>query len=179
MGILGNIGNSFEIPNLHCVELEQDYSMFDEMKSFILLGTLHWDPLWQEILLNSLKDYPRPLFVANPDLVAPHQNKFSIEPAYYVSLLIKNGVHLPFWFGKPFSTIFEIAVNRINELSGRYVPLSRIGMVGDTLHTDILGANSFGLKSILLTKYGFLRDSNIGEMIKKTNIIPDYIVEGP
>lgn len=179
MGILGNIGNSFEIPNLHCVELEQDYSMFDEMKSFVLLGTLHWDPLWQEILLNSLKDYPRPLFVANPDLVAPHQNKFSIEPAYYVSLLIKNGVHLPFWFGKPFPTIFEIAVNRINELSGRYVPLSRIGMVGDTLHTDILGANSFGLKSILMTKYGLLRDSNIGEMIKKTNIIPDYIVEGP
>ena len=179
MGILGNIGNSFEIPNLHCVELEQDYSMFDEMKSFVLLGTLHWDPLWQEILLNSLKDYPRPLFVANPDLVAPHQNKFSIEPAYYVSLLIKNGVHLPFWLGKPFHTIFEIAVNRINELSGRYVPLSRIGMVGDTLHTDILGANSFGLKSILMTKYGLLRDSNIGEMIKKTNIIPDYIVEGP
>ena len=179
MGILGNIGNSFEIPNLHCVELEQDYSMFNEMKSFVFLGTLHWDPLWQEILFNSLKDYPRPLFVANPDLVAPHQNKFSIEPAYYVSLLIKNGVHLPFWFGKPFSTIFEIAVNRINELSGRYVPLSRIGMVGDTLHTDILGANSFGLKSILMTKYGLLRDSNIGEMIKKTNIIPDYIVEGP
>ena len=49
MGILGNIGNSFEIPNLHCVELEQDYSMFDEMKSFVLLGTLHWDPLWQNI----------------------------------------------------------------------------------------------------------------------------------
>ena len=179
MGILGNIGNSFEIPNLHCIELEQDYSMFNEMKSFVFLGTLHWDPLWQEILFNSLKDYPRPLFVANPDLVAPHQNKFSIEPAYYVSLLIKNGVHLPFWFGKPFSTIFEIAVNRINELSGRYVPLSRIGMVGDTLHTDILGANSFGLKSILMTKYGLLRDSNIGEMIKKTNIIADYIVEGP
>ena len=179
MGILGNIGNSFEIPNLHCVELQQDYSMFNEMKSFVFLGTLHWDPLWQEILFNSLKDYPRPLFVANPDLVAPHQNKFSIEPAYYVSILIKNGVHLPFWFGKPFSTIFEIAVNRINELSGRYVPLSRIGMVGDTLHTDILGANSFGLKSILMTKYGLLRDSNIGEMIKKTNIIPDYIVEGP
>ena len=179
MGILGNIGNPLEIPNLNCVELEKDYSMFDEMKSFVLLGTLHWDPLWQEILLNSLKDYPRPLFVANPDLVAPHQNKFSIEPAYYVSLLIKNGVHLPFWLGKPFSTIFEIAANRINELSGRNVPLSRIGMVGDTLHTDILGANSFGLKSILMTKYGLLRDSNIGEMIKKTNIIPDYIVEGP
>ena len=179
VGVLGNMGNPFKISNIDCVELEQDYSMFDQMKSFILLGTLDWDPVWQEILLNSLKDYPRPLFVANPDLVAPHEKKFSIEPAYYMALLIKNGVHLPFWFGKPFPTIFEIALSRINELSGRHVPLSRIGMVGDTLHTDILGANSFGLKSILMTKHGLLRKSNIGEMIKKTNIIPDYIVESP
>jgi len=179
IGILGNIGNNFKIPNIDCVELEQDYSMFDQMKSFIMLGSIKWDPVWQEMLLNSLKDNPRPLFVANPDLVAPHETKFSIEPAYYISLLIKNGVHLPFWLGKPFPTIFEIALNRINELSGRHIPLSRIGMVGDTLHTDILGANSFGLKSILMTKYGLLRKSNVGEIIKRTNIVPDYIVESP
>ena len=70
-------------------------------------------------------------------------------------------------------------MNRITELSGRHIPLSRIGMVGDTLHTDILGANSFGLKSILVTKYGFLRDENVPQMIKKTGIVPDFIVEGP
>jgi len=52
-------------------------------------------------------------------------------------------------------------------------------MVGDTLHTDILGANSFGLKSILMTKYGLLRGSNVGKIIKRTNIVPDYIVESP
>ena len=109
------------------------------------------------ILFNSLKENPRPLFVANPDLVAPHEEKFSIEPAYYVSHLVKNGIHLPFWLGKPFPTIFELAMNRINELSGRFIPLSKIGMVGDTLHTDILGANSFGLKSILM---GFGLDSD-------------------
>ena len=27
-----------------------------------------------EILFNSLKANPRPLFVANPDIVAPHEN---------------------------------------------------------------------------------------------------------
>ena len=70
-------------------------------------------------------------------------------------------------------------MNRITELSGRHVPLSRIGMVGDTLHTDILGANSFGLKSILMTKYGLFKNVNIGNIIKKTNISPDYIVERP
>ena len=172
LGVLGNVGNKFNIPNISCFELEQDPDMFDEMNSFILLGTLQWDTVWQEILFNSLKANPRPLFVANPDIVAPHEKKFSMEPAYYVSHLIKSGIHLPFWLGKPFPTIFELAINRINELSGRHIPLSRIGMVGDTLHTDILGANSYGLKSILMTKYGLLKNENVGSIIKKTRISP-------
>ena len=46
--------------------------------------------------VNSLVINPRPLFVANPDLVAPHEKNFSMEPAYYVSHLIKDGIHLPF-----------------------------------------------------------------------------------
>ena len=179
LGVLGNVGNNFNIPNLSCFELEQDPNKFDEMNSFILLGTLQWDTVWQEILFNSLKANPRPLFVANPDLVAPHEKNFSMEPAYYVSHLIKNGIHLPFWLGKPFPTIFNLAVNRLNALSGRHIPLSRIGMVGDTLHTDILGANSFGLKSILMTKHGLLKNTNVGSVIRKTNISPDYIVESP
>ena len=179
LGVLGNVGNKFNIPNISCFELEQDLDMFDEMNSFILLGTLQWDTVWQEILFNSLKANPRPLFVANPDLVAPHEKNFSMEPAYYVSHLIKNGIHLPFWLGKPFPTIFELAINRLNELSGRAISLSRIGMVGDTLHTDILGANSYGLKSILMTKYGLFKNINVGSIIKKTKISPDYIVEAP
>ena len=179
LGVLGNVGDKFNIPNISCFELEQDLDMFDEMNSFILLGTLHWDTVWQEILFNSLNANPRPLFVANPDLIAPHEKNFSMEPAYYVSHLIKNGIHLPFWLGKPFPTIFELAINRLNELSGRYIPLSRIGMVGDTLHTDVLGANSFGLKSILMTKHGLFKNTDVGSVIRKTNISPDYIVESP
>ena len=179
LGVLGNVGNNFNIPNLSSFELEKDLDMFDGMNSFLLLGTLQWDTVWQEILFNSLKANPRPLFVANPDLVAPQEKKFSMEPAYYVSHLIKNGIHLPFWLGKPFPTIFDLAINRLNALSGRHIPLSRIGMVGDTLHTDILGANSFGLKSILMTKHGLLKNTNVGSVIRKTNIFPDYIVESP
>ena len=93
-----------------------------------------------------------------------------MEPAYYVSHLIKNGIHLPFWLGKPFPSIFELAVNRLNELSGRHIPLSRIGMVGDSLHTDILGANSYGLKSILMTKYGLLKNTNVGSILSLIHI---------
>ena len=70
-------------------------------------------------------------------------------------------------------------MNRITELSGRHIPLSRIGMVGDTLHTDILGANSIGIKSVLMTKHGLFRNENVAKMIKRTGIVPDFIIEGP
>ena len=69
-------------------------------------------------------------------------------------------------------------LKKIYHHSGK-IDLSRVGMVGDTLHTDILGANSIGIKSILMTKYGLLKNVNISSLIKKTNIIPDYIIEGP
>jgi ribonucleotide monophosphatase NagD (HAD superfamily) len=67
----------------------------------------------------------------------------------------------------------------MTELAGRHLNLSRIGMVGDTLHTDILGSNSIGLKSVLMTNHGLFRNENIAKMIKKTGIIPDFIIEGP
>ena len=35
LGVMGNIGDDLNIPNLNCIQLEQDYSMFEEMKSFI------------------------------------------------------------------------------------------------------------------------------------------------
>ena len=50
-------------------------------------------------------------------------------------------------------------------------------MVGDTLHTDILGANSYGIKSILMTGHGFFKNHKVSSIIKETSIIPDYIVQ--
>ena len=63
LGVLGNVGNKFNIPNITCFELEQDLDMFDEMNSFILLGTLQWDTVWQEILFNSLRGFWFCLFI--------------------------------------------------------------------------------------------------------------------
>ena len=31
LGVMGNIGDNLNIPNLNCVQIEQDYSMFEEM----------------------------------------------------------------------------------------------------------------------------------------------------
>ena len=127
----------------------------------------------------SLLDHPRPFFVSNPDIVAPHKSGFSIEPAFYAFHLINHGVNLPIWFGKPFPHIFQMGLERVEKITGKNYNLSRIGLVGDTLHTDILGANSFGIKSILMTNHGLFKNQKISQIIKSCGIIPDYIVQNP
>ena len=179
IGVLGNKDEKLNIKNSLTIDLTKDIELFDEVDSFIFLGTSYWDSDFQDLLKVSLSSNPRPFFVSNPDIVAPHKDYFSIEPGYFSLKLINEGINLPLWFGKPFSTIFEMALEKVQFITGSSIDMSRIGMVGDTLHTDILGANSIGIKSVLMTNFGFLRNQNIAEVIKKTKIIPDYLVEGP
>ena len=179
IGVLGNKDEKLNIKNSLTIDLTKDIELFDEVDSFIFLGTSYWDSDFQDLLKVSLSSNPRPFFVSNPDIVAPHKDYFSIEPGYFSLKLINEGINLPLWFGKPFSTIFEMALEKVQFITGSSIDMSRIGMVGDTLHTDILGANSIGIKSILMTKYGLLRNQNIASCIKKTGIVPDYLIEGP
>ena len=51
-------------------------------------------------------------------------------------------------------------------------------MVGDSLHTDILGGGAFGLQTVLITGAGLFRDGGACHYIDKTGIKPDWIVEG-
>ena len=179
IGVLGNKDENLNIKNCLTIDLIKDIELFDEVDSFIFLGSSYWDSDFQNLLKDSLTSNPRPFFVSNPDIVAPHKDYFSIEPGYFSLKLINEGINLPLWFGKPFSTIFEMALEKVQFITGSSIDMSRIGMVGDTLHTDILGANSIGIKSILMTKYGLFRNQNIASCIKKTGIIPDYLIEGP
>ena len=179
IGVLGNKDEKINIKNSITINLTKDIELFDEVDSFIFLGTSYWDSDFQDLLKDSLTSNPRPFFVSNPDIVAPHKDYFSIEPGYFSLKLINEGINLPLWFGKPFSTIFEMGLEKVQFITGSSIEMSRIGMVGDTLHTDILGANSIGIKSILMTNFGLLKNQNIASVIKKTGIIPDYLIEGP
>ncbi len=179
MGVLGNMDEKIKIENMEIVELEENLEQFEKVSSFLFLGTSNWDPIFQNFLQESLLSNPRPFFVSNPDIVAPHKHGYSIEPAFYTFHLINQGVNLPIWFGKPFPQIFEMALERVERITGRNINLSRVAMVGDTLHTDILGANSFGIKSVLMTNHGLLKNEKISQMIKVTGIIPDFIVQNP
>ena len=49
-------------------------------------------------------------------------------------------------------------------------------MVGDSLHTDVLGASAAGLQSVLLTDYCLFRDGGAEAMIRRCGIAPDWMI---
>ncbi len=75
-------------------------------------------------------------------------------------------------FGKPDSQMFMFAHDLIREY--RAISKKEIVMVGDTLHTDILGGNKFGLDTVLVLSGNTLPE-DAETKIRTTGIIPTYI----
>ena len=77
-------------------------------------------------------------------------------------------------FGKPDSQMFMFAYDLIRE--NRIINKKQIVMVGDTLHTDILGGNKFGLDTVLVLSGNTLA-LDAETLIKTSGIVPTYICD--
>ena len=127
----------------------------------------------QSFLRAALSERLRPVVVANPDLVAPQEYGLSIEPGYYAHELMDRFPDLDISFhGKPFPSVYD----RVEALLGNGTPRNRIVMMGDTLHTDILGANMRGWGSVLVTGHGFLKGQDVEAAIRQSGIVPDWLI---
>lgn len=153
------------------VVLEDDESVYAGCDGFVLLGARVWNAQRQQLLENALKLHPRPVLVGNPDLIAPLVGELSREPGLYAHALQDAGVATPEFFGKPFDNAFAIVRESLQGIDP-----SRVAMVGDTLHTDILGGAQAGWKTVLVTGHGLLRDQDVDAAITRSGIRPDYIV---
>ncbi len=139
---------------------------------FLFLSSARWSVALQSRLRDALKSRPRPLIVANPDIVAPREDGLTQEPGYFAHDLIDR-LGLPVqWFGKPFPDAYAEAKAR---LAG--IPAHRIAMVGDTLHTDVLGGAAAGMGTILITDHGLFRGHDVAPYISRSGIRPDEILK--
>lgn len=154
--------------------LGDDPAAFDDAEGFLLVGSSTWTDRRQGLLETSLAARPRPVLVANPDIVAPRENGFSTEPGHFAHRLADQTGVVPEFFGKPFANIFELAFARLGP-----VDKARVLMVGDSLHTDILGAQTVGISSALVAGYGFLAGHDVRRAVSRAGIIPSLIVERP
>ena len=143
---------------------------FDDADAIVFLSSNRWTPALQETLANALARNPRPVIVANPDLVAPCEDGLSREPGLYAHDLIDRlgtDVH---WFGKPFADGFADVVERTG------LTPDRLAMVGDTLHTDVLGGAAAGMGTVLVARHGLFAGLDTAPFIAASGIVPDVIV---
>ena len=110
------------------------------------------------------------MIIANPDLVAPRETGLSLDPGYYGHALMDATGHMPVFLGKPFAPVFQ----RVEAALPKAQDRGRIVMVGDTLHTDILGAAARGWRTVLATGHGVFAGMDVAPFIAKSGIRPDW-----
>jgi HAD superfamily hydrolase (TIGR01450 family) len=147
-----------------------------EVNALVMLDDEGFD--WNTDLsktVNLLRRRNIPVVVANTDRTYPmsaHQVAIAIGG---VADMIERIVGKHFIrFGKPDAQMFIFAYEHIKNYPN--VSKKNILMVGDTLHTDILGGNKFGLDTALvLTGNTLPHEAEL--KIHSTGIVPTYICE--
>jgi glycerol 3-phosphatase-2 len=155
--------------------LAGDADLFERAQSFAFLGSADWDDSLQAALEGALARGGRDLLVGNPDISAPLGGAFSAEPGYWAVRAMQATGIAPRWYGKPHRAAFDMALAGLEQVHGRHFERRRVAMVGDSLHTDILGARAAGLQAVLLTGYGLFCDGGAHDMIASCGITPDWI----
>lgn len=150
--------------------LTDDANDYDRVDGFIFLSAMDWSDDRQALLLASLTKRTRPVLVGNPDLVAPREDAMSLEPGLFSHALADAGVCEPRFYGKPFKDVFDLAAARIESVEPH-----RVAMVGDTLHTDILGGANYGWRTILIKDHGLMKGADDERTFALTGIRPDFV----
>jgi HAD superfamily hydrolase (TIGR01450 family) len=123
--------------------------------------------------VNLLRRKTIPVIVANTDFAYPvNINSVSIAIGG-IAAMVENIVGRQFIrFGKPDSQMYMFVFDLIRAY--RAISKKEIVMVGDTLNTDILGGNKFGLDTVLVLSGNTLPE-DAETRIRATGIVPTYI----
>ncbi len=148
----------------------------DDISAFVFLDDEGFD--WNVDIsktVNLLRRKNMPVIVANSDKLYPvSHNDVSIATGG-IAKLVESMLSKKFiQFGKPDAQMFMHAYEQVTKLG--ISNKNEILMVGDTLHTDILGGNKFGIKTTLVLS-GNTRAENVHQQIEYSGIIPDFICE--
>ena len=161
--------------NLEAIPVGQvNDSNIEEINAMVFLDDEGFD--WNydiNATVNLLRKRNIPSIVANSDKIYPvAKNDVSIATGG-IAQLVESILGREFiQFGKPDSQMFMYAFEQLpKELNIRR---QDILMVGDTLHTDILGGNKFGINTLLVLS-GNTRAENYETLIQASGVIPDFV----
>ena len=166
-----------QLPELETIAIKDvNLDALDDINAVVLLDDEGFD--WNEELnkvINLLRKKNVPVIIANTDVHYPVSKNDVAIAIGGLSNLIEQilGRHF-IRFGKPDAQMFMYAYERACGI--KHVERSEILMVGDTLFTDIIGGNKFGMDTTLVLSGNTLPDM-AKIRIRSYGIIPTYICE--
>ncbi|QJW89793.1 TIGR01459 family HAD-type hydrolase [Spirosoma taeanense] len=172
-----NSAHYLETTGLKTLPISQvDLTDVADINALVMLDDEGFD--WNTDLnktVNLLRKRNIPVIVANTDETYPvSKNRIAIAIGA-VAEMIETIVGKQFIrFGKPDAQLFMFAYERLENAA--HVSKKDILMVGDTLFTDIIGGNKFGLDTALVLS-GNTQPQDAEILIRSTGIIPTYICE--
>jgi HAD superfamily hydrolase (TIGR01450 family) len=171
-----NSAHYIDSSGLHTLPVSAiNYTNIDQVNALVLLddeGFNWFDDLNKAV--NILRKRTIPAIVANTDNTYPLSGNNEVSIAIGgIASMIETIVGKRFIrFGKPDSQLFMFAYDLIRQRM--QISKREILMVGDTLHTDIIGGNKFGLDTVLVLTGNTLPD-DAETRIRSTGIVPTYI----
>lgn len=154
-----------------------DLAHCDDINALVFMDDEGYE--WYEGInkaVNLLRQINIPVIVSNTDKSYPVSSSEVAIATGGLANMVQDIVGKTFVkFGKPDSQIFVFAMEHSIEQGGT-ADKNKILMVGDTLATDILGANKFGLDTLLVLTGNTLK-KHMDVRIGATGIIPTYVSE--
>lgn len=172
-----NSAHYIEETGLHTVSIQDlDLNDLEDINALVFLDDEGYD--WRLAVnksINLLRKKNIPVIVANTDEAYPvAKDEIAVAIGGLAEMIEKivnkNFIH----FGKPDGQMFIYAYQEM--LKRRNLNKNDILMVGDTLYTDIIGGNKFGIDTALVLS-GNTQAKNAKSLIRNMGIVPDYICE--
>lgn len=149
-----------------------DERAYDAAEGFLFLSNARWTAERQAMLERSLSRRARPVIIGNADIIAPREQGLSTEPGYFGYRLVELGLGNVSFHGKPFPSVYDLVRRRHPAIAHG----ARVVMIGDTLHTDVVGGASQGWSTVLVSDHGLFRGMDVTQPIVASGIVPDFIV---
>ena len=102
-------------------------------------------------LLGRLLDRRLPMICANPDIIVERGHKMIYCAGAVAELYRELGGEVTF-YGKPHRPAYQRAFELATARRGMKVPRERILAIGDSVRTDLAGANNFGIGCVFVTR---------------------------
>lgn len=157
--------------------LDINWAPLDEASFIVCTGLLEAhpnDPEAHRPLLEAGAARGLPMICANPDTVVNYGGRILICAGALAEIYQSLGGAVTYG-GKPHARIYASAMDRVSALLGDAVERRRVLAVGDSVATDIAGANANGFDAVFITGAGGVNDE-INNGVDDRRVLEDQIM---